>query len=255
LAGWLTLIEVMALLVLFLSIFFIPTAAEAWGPLTHVYLGTQVLETGAALIPAGIYAILRKYRNDYLYGNLSADIILGRRFQGPAKNSHNWDIAWELLGSSKSDRQKAFAYGYLMHLCADTVVHNLERSRIPFSHSLLEIKSDSMVDKEYRTVLKKLDNRMQNRNDIFLEKRLESLFFSFKTNKRIFKGFLVLSRIPSYTPVSSFIDNRFPYEITAGNISGFQQEALVRMLELLNNGRESEVLKEQPLGRYYREAS
>jgi len=190
LAGLLTLIEIMALLVLFLSILFLPSAAEAWGPLTHVYLGTQVLEAGAALIPAGIYAILRKYRNDYLYGNLSADIILGRRFQGPEKNSHNWDIAWELLGSSRSDRQKAFAYGYLMHLCADTVVHNLERSRIP-----------------------------------------------------------------SYTPVSSFIDNRFPYEITAGNIHGFQQESIVRMLELLNNGRESEVLKEQPLGRYYREAS
>lgn len=245
----------MSFLVCFFAILLVPSIADAWGPLTHVYLGNQILDIGVSLIPAGIYGILKKYKNDFLYGNLSADIILGRRFQGAEKNSHNWDIAWGLLGSSRTDRQKAFAYGYLMHLCADTVVHNLEKSRLPFSHSLLEIKSDSIIDKKYRGVLKRLDKRMQRKNDILLEKRLESLFFSFKTNKRIFRSFLVLSRLPNYTPVSNFIDNRFPYEINLGNIYGFQQRSLFRMFELLNNGRDSEVLKEQPMGRYHRKAS
>ncbi|MCK5506057.1 MAG: zinc dependent phospholipase C family protein [Thermodesulfovibrionia bacterium] len=238
-----------------LSIILIPSIADAWGPLTHVYLGYQVLDIGAALIPAGVYSLLRKYRNDFLYGNLSADIILGRRFQGFEKNSHNWNIAWKLLKASKTDRQKAFAYGYLMHLCADTVVHNLERTTLPFSHSLLEIKSDSIIDKKYRRVLKRLDKTMQRKNDVFLEKKIESLIFSFKTNKRIFKGILVLSRLPNYSPVSNFIDNRFPYQISVGNIYNFQQESLSRMFELLNNGRDSEVLKKHPLGRYQRRAS
>jgi len=220
-----------------------------------VYLGYQVFDTCAALIPAGIYAILKKYKNDFLYGNLSADIILGRRFQGFEKNSHNWEIAWKLLNASVSDRQKAFAYGYLMHLCADTVVHNLKPKSIPFSHSLLEVKSDSIVDKKYRRILKNLDKFMQKKNDIFLETKLESLIFSFKTNKRIFKGFLVLSRLPNYTPVSNFIDNRFPYSITVGNIYEFQQESLRRMVELLNDGRDADILKKHPLGRYQRKAS
>ncbi len=237
------------------SIVFIPSIADAWGPLTHVYLGYQVLDIGAALIPAGIYGILKKYKNDFLYGNLSADIILGRRFQGSDKNSHNWDIAWKLFESVRSDRQKAFAYGYLMHLCADTVVHNMEPNGIRFSHSLLELKSDSVVDKKYRRVLKRLDKAMQKKNDIFLEKRLESLFFSFKTNKRIFKSFLLLSRLPSYVPVSNFIDHRIPDGITIGDINIFQKESLTRMFELLNNGRDSEVLKEMPMGRYQRKAS
>ncbi len=238
-----------------LSFLLIPSIADAWGPLTHVYLGYQILDIGAALVPAGVYSIIKKYKNDFLYGNLSADIILGRRFQVFDKNSHNWDIAWKLFGSSKTDRQKAFAYGYLMHLCADTVVHNLETFRIPFSHSLLEIKSDSILDKKYRRMLKRLDKVMQKKNDVFMEKKLESLFFSFKTNKRIFKGFLLLSRLPNYTPVSNFIDNRFPYEITIGDIYNFQQESLSRMFELLSNGIDSEVLKEEPLGRYHRKAS
>ncbi len=245
----------MLILTCILSFLLIPSIADAWGPLTHVYLGYQVLDVGAALIPAGIYGILKKYKNDFLYGNLSADIILGRRFQGFEKNSHNWDIAWKLFGSSRTDRQKAFAYGYMMHLCADTVVHNLETPRLPFSHSLLEVRSDSIVDKKYRRVMKGLDKYMQRKNDVFLEKRLESLFFSFKTNKRIFKGFLVLSRLPNYTPVSNFIDNRFPYEINVGDICNFQQESLTRMFELLNNGKDSAVLKEHPLGRYQKKAS
>jgi hypothetical protein len=237
------------------GIILIPSLADAWGPLTHVYLGYQVFDLGASLIPAGIYGILKKYRNDFLYGNLSADIILGRRFQGFEKNSHNWHVAWKLLNASHTDRQKAFAYGYLMHLCADTVVHNLKPKRFPFSHSLLEVKSDSIVDKKYRRVLKNLDKYMQKKNDVFLESKLESLIFSFKTNKRIFKGFLVLSRLPNYTPVSNFIDSRFPYEITVGDIYKFQEESLKCMIELLNNGRDSNVLKTHPLGRYQRKAS
>lgn len=245
----------MFILTCILTMVLIPSVADAWGPLTHVYLGYQVLDIGAALVPAGIYGILKRYRNDFLYGNLSADIILGRRFQGVEKNSHNWDIAWKLLASSRTARQRAFAYGYLMHLCADTVIHNLETPRVPFSHSLLEVRSDSMIDKKYRGILKGLDKYMQKKNDVFLEKRLESLFFSFKTNKRIFKGFLILSRLPNYTPVSNFIDNRFPYEISVSDISSFQQESLLRMFELLNNGKNSEVLKESPLGRYQRKAS
>ena len=142
-----------------------------------------------------------------------------------------------------------------MHLCADTVVHNMKSKGIPFRHSLIEVKSDSLVDKKYRRTLKNLDKYMQKKHDVFLEDLLESLIFSFRTNKRIFKGILVLSRLPNYTPVSNFIDNRFPYEITIGDIYKFQQEAITRMVELLNNGKDSKVLKKHPLGRYQRKAS
>src|SRR3989338_945881 len=236
----------MLILISFLTILLIPSMAHAWGPLTHVYLGNQVLNLGVAAIPPSIYSILKKFKKDFLYGNLSADIILGKRFQGIEKNSHNWDIAWRLLSSAKTDSQKAFAYGYLTHLSADTVVHNLMRHRLPFTHPILEIKSDSIVDKKYRGVLKGLDKVTQKRNDVLLENMLESVFFSFNTNKKIFKGFLVLSRLPSYTPVSNFIDKRFPYEIPAEDIYDFQQESLSRMFELLRNGKDSEVLKKNP---------
>jgi len=237
----------MLILICFLSIFFIPSIAEAWGPLTHVYLGYQVLNLGSAVVPAGIYSLLRKYKKDFLYGNLIADIILGKKFQIYEKNSHNWNTAWELFRSAKTDQQKAFAYGYLTHLSADTVVHNLKKSSLPFTHSILEIKADNIVDKKYSTVLKGLDKMIQKRNDVFLEEMLESVFFSFKTNKRIFKGFLLLSRLNNYSPIFNFIDKRLPHEIPVVDIYKFQQESLNRMFELLKNGKNSEVLKKNPL--------
>lgn len=232
-----------------LSILFIPSLAEAWGPLTHVYLANQILDLGVTAVPATLYGLLKKYRKDFLYGNISADIILGRRFQGKRKNSHSWDIAWQLLDGARTEPQRAFAYGYLTHLCADTVAHNLDPS-LPFTHPALELKSDSLIDKRYRKMLKRLDKPMQRRNDQILEKRLESVFFTFKTNRRIFKSFLVLSRIPSYTPVSNFIDRRLPYEIPVRDIYTFQHESLKRMFELLIKGKKSNVLKKNPIMRY-----
>jgi hypothetical protein len=260
----------MFILICLLSILFIPSIADAWGPLTHVYLGNQVLNLGISVVPAGIYTLINKFRGDFLYGNLSADIILGKRLHGLKKNSHSWGIAWRLLEAAKTDPQRALAYGYLTHLSADTVVHNLKKTSLPFTqlerklrhrlltgftHSLLEVKSDSIVDKKYRRMLKGLDKIMQKKNDIFLENILESVFFSFKTNKRIFKGLLLLSRVPNYSPVSNFIHKRFPHEIPVVDIYNFQQESLKRMLELLKNGENSKVLKEHPLGRHRKKAS
>ncbi|MBI4709849.1 MAG: zinc dependent phospholipase C family protein [Nitrospirae bacterium] len=235
-------------IVCLLSFLLLPSIVHAWGPLTHVYLGNQIIDFGAAALPPAIYGVIKKFKNDFLYGNLSADIILGRKFQGFEKNSHSWDIAWKLLEFSKTDRQKAFAYGYLTHLCADSVVHNLKGGAMPFKHSIMEVKSDSMVNRKYRKMLKDLDAFMQKKNDVVLEDHLESLIFSFKTNKKIFKGFLLLSRLPNYRPVSGFIKKRFPYGIPVVDIYDFQQESLRRMFELLKNGRDSDVLKEHPLG-------
>jgi len=233
-------------------ILFAPSIAEAWGPLTHLYLGSQVIELGAGIIPSGIYLLVKRFRRDFLYGNLSADIILGRRFQESRKNSHNWDIAWKLIGSAETERQKAFAYGYLTHLSADTVVHNLDTSSIPFGHSLIEMKSDSIVDKSHRKTLKSLDRFIQTKNDELLESVLESVFFSFKTNKRIFKGVLLLSRLPSYRPISNLIHNRLTYEIPVMYIQNFHRESLERMFDLLIEGERSGVLKKHPLGRHLR---
>lgn len=245
----------MIILILFLSIILAPSLAHAWGPLTHLYLGHQVLEAGAAVIPAAVYAIIQRYAKDFLYGNLSADVIVGRKYQEHDKNTHGWEIGWRLLEESETDRQRAFAYGYLSHLSADTVVHNLERSWFPFSHSIIEIKAESLVDKKYRKKLINLDKEIQKMHDPVLEEMLQRVVFSFRTNKNIFRGVMLLSRVPNYKPVSRFINRSFVYEIPASAIYKFKDESLKRMIALLTHGETSDVLKEHPLGRHLKRAS
>jgi len=147
---------------------FAPSIVEAWGPITHVYLGYQVLEVGAALIPAGIYGIIKKYKNDFLYGNISADIILGRRFQGFDKNSHNWNMAWEIISSARDHSAKGIcirvSYASLWQIQLSTIL-----SQTVFLLGIHSLRSGltALLDSKYRGMLKMLDRSMQRKNDIF----------------------------------------------------------------------------------------
>jgi len=245
----------MLILFVFLLILMMPSVAYAWGPLTHFYLGHQVLALGASVVPIGIYNLIRKFKNDFLYGNISADIIIGKRFQAFEKSSHNWNVGIKLLKAARTEQRKSFAYGYLTHLAADTVAHNYYIPKFlamtNLTHSILEVKADSIIDKEYRYMVKNIDKLVQLRNDVFLEKFLERLFLSFKTNKKIFKGVLLLSRFSHIISVINFVDKRLPNGVTAEEIFDFQSKSLVMMLELLRDGEISSVFKKDPMGRVH----
>src|SRR4030042_4665156 len=92
---------------IFLFFLLIPSPAFAWGPLTHIYLGSEMYYLGS-LLPISVFNLLRRYRGDYLYGNLMADIILAKNLLPLEKNSHCWEVAFSLLESSKKSYEKAF---------------------------------------------------------------------------------------------------------------------------------------------------
>jgi hypothetical protein len=230
------------------SIVLIPSFAFAWGPLTHMYLGSEILSFGS-LLPAGIYAMIRKYRHDFLYGNLMADIIIGKKFLPEDKNPHSWDVALSLFDSAKTQQQKAFVYGYMSHLAADTVAHgSFTNDKKNIGHTLRELRADSLIDKRYWIQARKIDRKVQIRNDIFLERSLESTFFSFKTNKRIFKGVLLLSCF-NKERVGEFIQRNSldPSMLTRGNILQLHNDSINRMADILCNGKDAEVINESPM--------
>lgn len=233
---------------LVVSFLLAPSFAFAWGPLTHVYLGNEIFSL-ASLLPAGVYALIRKYRHDFLYGNLMADIIIGKKFLPEDKNSHSWDVALSLLDSANTQQQKAFVYGYMSHLAADTVAHgSLTNTRKNFGHTLVELRADCIIDKKYWFQAVTIDRKVQMRNDSFLERSLESAFFSFKTNKRIFKSILLLSCF-NKERFGNFIQRNSldPASLTRKNIRKLQTESIDRMVDVLCNGREAEVINESPM--------
>ncbi len=233
---------------LIVSFLLIPSFAFAWGPLTHVYLGNEIFSL-ASFLPAGVYALIRKYRHDFLYGNLMADIIIGKKFLPEDKNPHSWEVGLSLLDSARTQQQKAFVYGYMGHLAADTVAHgSFTNTKRNIAHTLVELRADSMIDRKYWIQAITIDRKVQTRNDLFLERSLESAFFSFKTNKRIFRGMLLLSCF-NKERFGNFIQRNAvdPTALTRKNIQRLQIESIDRMVDVLCNGRDSEVVNKSPM--------
>jgi hypothetical protein len=232
-----------------LVIFFIliPSLAFAWGPLTHVYLGSEMYYFGS-LLPVWVFNLLKKYRGDYLYGNLMADIILAKNLLPLEKNSHSWEVAFSLLESSKKSSEKAFSLGYISHLAADTVAHGIYTCRKNIEHTFIELRADSLIDRKYWVQARGIDRVIQYRNDRFLERSLDRVFFSFKTNKRIFKGMLYLSGL-NKEKFGDFIDRNLLIAVKKEDIMKLHEESLDRIIDVLRNGDHSVVLKKNPIAR------
>jgi hypothetical protein len=233
------------------SFLLIPTAAFAWGPLTHIYLGNE-LYSMSPLLPAGLFEIIRRYRKDFLYGNLMADIV-GKKYLPYEKNSHSWDVAFDLMKATETQQQMAFVYGYMSHLAADTVAHNtyiIDKKN--FSHSVMEMKADSIINKKYWFQAMAIDKKIQARNDLFLENSLERFMFSFKTNKRILRGMVFLS-VFYRERINDFIDKNLVTSLPVREtIEKLQQDSIDKILDLFQNWEGADVVKVNPSGNGYR---
>jgi hypothetical protein len=234
---------------LFLVIFFIliPSFAFAWGPLTHTYLGNEIYYFGA-LLPAWLLNLLKRYRGDFLYGNIMADIILAKNLLPLEKNSHSWEVGFGLLESAEKSSEKAFSFGYISHLAADTVAHSIYTKRKNIRHTFIELRSDSLIHKKYWFQAVGIDRVIQHRNDKFLEQSLERAIFSFKTNKRIFKGILFLSGF-NKKGFGEFIDRNLLMPVKREEIKKLHAESLDSIIDVLRYGDRSVVLKKNPIVR------
>ena len=225
------------IILLVLGFVFLPDLALAWGPMTHMYLGNEIFAY-APLLPAGIFGLLRKYRQDYLYGNLMADSILGKQYLPDDKSSHSWEVGLRLLDQAQTWPEKAFAYGYLSHLAADTVAHGiLTEDMKNVEHAWAEMKADGLINKVYWLQSVSFSKAVQRRNDQFMENTLERYLFSFKTNKRIYKGMVFLS----------LLNRERKRGIDRQQIAQLHDESLARMIDLLENGTDASVLSVSPL--------
>lgn len=224
------------LFVLFVLIL-MPATAWAWGPMTHIYVANELFAY-ASLIPAGIFSLMSGFRQDFLYGNLMADMILGKSCLPEEKSPHSWATGMRFLEQAQGESEQAFAYGYLCHLAADTVAHGiLVEEQQDVSHAWLEIQADAMIHKTYWLQSVSFSRAVQRRNDRFLENSLDSYIFSFKTNKKIYKSFVFLSLLNVRRKVH--VDRDYIHEL--------HDQSLARMISLLREGKKSLVLQENPM--------
>ncbi|MBF0539282.1 MAG: zinc dependent phospholipase C family protein [Nitrospirae bacterium] len=238
----------MMMLLITLGVVFIPSACYAWGPLTHMYLGSEIL-SASYLIPSAVYAIIKAYRDDFLYGNIVADIVLGKKYLPQDRSSHSWRFGFSLIDNTRTPQQRAFAYGYLSHLAADTVAHELltnEQKNI--KHTIYELQADSLIKKKYWLQAIAIGKSVQKRNDVFLENSLCDSFFSFKTNKRIFKSMVYMSLFTSISFKTVYEPKELSYLPKRQTIRELTEESLMRITDILSKGQGSTVVRIKPGG-------
>ncbi len=236
------------LVIFFLIAYFllIPSTVFAWGPLTHIYLGSEIYYF-ASLLPPAVAALIRRYRQDFLYGNLMADIVLAKKYMPDKRNSHNWDVAADLTEAASNDAEKVFSMGYMSHLAADTVAHGtLTAGTKNLGHAFLELGADSMIDRGYWFQALDIDKKVQARNDALMERCLDVVVFSFRTNKKFFKGALALSCING-EGLAGMFSTSSARKKKRNLIEGLHEESLDRIIDVLSNGTRSEVLKKNPI--------
>lgn len=143
----------MQFIFIFLLLFLFPAEAWAWGPGVHLAIGDHVLTHLQGFAPV-VASALTLHPQRFLYGCLSADILIGKGCRFTPTHSHNWSTGRTLLRQAESSEEAAYAYGYLSHLAADVIAHNylvpnmlaFSAGHGKFSHTYVEMQADLRVE-------------------------------------------------------------------------------------------------------------
>jgi hypothetical protein len=134
-----------------------------------------------------------------VYGSLAADISLAKKYVPEGRHCHHWHVGEEIEQAAPNDRMKAVGIGYLTHLAADTVAHNvyiprqllLTSSTKGLGHSYWEARMDRHVGEPYMGLARHaVMGHDHSAADALFDQVLSGTLFSFRTNRRIFRGLI-----------------------------------------------------------------
>jgi hypothetical protein len=245
-------------IVSFLAIVIVLTFASsalAWGPATHVNLASDLL-ANLWLLPTSIAALLARHRRYFTYGNVATDTVLAKKMSRVKQVCHRWSTGFSLLDTAQTDEGKAFAYGYLAHLAADTVAHNkflprqmaVSRSTISFGHLYWEIRADAMIERTHWLALRKALRGTYAEPEQLLQSHLSQTLLSFRTNRFIFKRMNLMASERSWRRSVEFWSRLSRFSLDEDLLRQYRAESLERIVDVFQNGTSSSVLHEDPNG-------
>lgn len=241
----------------FTLLLLVPDTAYAWGPGTHLQLGSQVLENLAVLAPA-LQDLLKHHPYDFLYGCIGADITVGKRYRiKQVFHCHNWSMGFRLLGAAEKAHETAFAYGYLCHLAADTISHNYyvptqeiaSYASTSLRHTYWEVRFDDFVDRRVWPLARVVHDEAHGRNDGLLQRVLQDTLFSFRTNKRIFTGLISLQQVKQWRRMVQLMAERSSFPLTQPDFERYYGPAQNAVFAFMVDGQRSRTCEADPIGR------
>jgi hypothetical protein len=233
-----------------------PSKAYAWGPLAHIAFAQSALDD-LTLVPQALRLLLGKCLDEYLYGALAADIIVGKNLAPYGVHAHNWKVGFRVLAQSQGESERAFAYGYLAHLAVDTVAHNYF---VPFKtvesyrrrragHAYWELRFDQTLDSNLWKTARQVTRRALRRHDAFLKDALAgSYVLPFGLSRRFFEGLLVSARFKKWQRLSRLVAAERDLPLTDEEAQELLDLSVRQVRDLLVLGEAAECTRADPTG-------
>jgi hypothetical protein len=246
-----------SLAILALLILAWPSDALAWGPLAHLSFSAQALAaTGPLAGP--LRNLLADFGNEFLYGSLAADIVVGKNLSRFIHHAHNWKVGFAVLDEARPGQEKAFGWGFLAHLAADTVAHNyyvpwknissFHKART--GHAYWELRFDQRLDPSYSEMAKRVSSRATITHDLFLRRTLKrSSVLPFGLSRHLFRYLVMSARMKRFQHVSRLAlarSRRLPLEDDL--VEEVNDLAVEAILGLLLDGRGCEAARADATG-------
>ncbi len=227
----------------------------AWGPAVHVGLADTIWGQ-LGLLPAAVAAAIARNRTAFLYGSLAADVVFAKRLSRIKQFCHHWSTAFRVLDSAKDDRGRAFAYGYLSHLAADTVAHGkyvphqivVSNSRVNAGHLFWELRADAICDRETHALVKDVLHGDHRDLHALLAGHLKGTFLPYDLNRVLFHRMNVLTVKPAFRKGMDVWSRRSKYYLAPELLDGYRSECIDRIVSILTAGHRSALTKEDPNG-------
>jgi hypothetical protein len=240
-----------------LAVLFCSDLALAWGPGTHVKFAYDILSNLWALPPA-VAALISANKRFFVYGNVATDTVLAKKMSKVKQVCHQWSTGFSLLDSAHTDKGRAFAYGYLAHLAADTIAHNkflprqmaVSRSTISFGHFYWELRADAEISTDHWESLRRALHLRYEEPEQLLEAHLKNTLLSFKTNRFLFRQINLIAAEESWRRSVGFWSKLSRHGLDTGILNHYHDESLDRIVDLLNHKDRSRVLHDDPNGNW-----
>ncbi|MFB6344760.1 MAG: zinc dependent phospholipase C family protein [bacterium] len=241
-------------LIFTLAFVFHPDPSAAWGPGVHLYLGTRLLEAG--VLTGAISTLLETKRTSFLYGNVIADIVVGKNMIDIEDHSHHWNVGRSLRKSASGDDEEAFALGYWTHLAADTVAHNLfvpNQQRKGFSskrlgHAYWELQAENWLPDRYHEQVGDLLEEDFGKHQTLLQNAIPQTVLPFRFNWLIMEGVFHLSERRTPHNMAALIDRYADASLESQDMEDYMDLCEVRMEESLE-GLENRITRLSPIGK------
>lgn len=245
----------LALGVAILAIALFPRDAHAWTPGTHVFLGDAVLRS-LALLPDATADVLRAFPYDFLYGSIAADTSIAKKYAAAGRHCHSWRVGLEIHALADSPRLRAFGLGYLAHLAADSVAHNyfvprqltITSSTAALGHSYWESRFETHLGPDAPHRARELILLDHARADEHLDRILSPTIFSTPTNRRIFRGMVVVADSESWQRIFVMMSERSRWDLPDDEVGAYLARSYDFIIDLLRRVERSEPFALDPAG-------